>query len=199
MALLAGHSDWLSSAGSLCRNSLRCMSRRPFTCTWKNFRKRCWIGSRSFALLAPSYRFQGMPPQLNKELETSSTMLRHFGGPHLQRLSLLSLLSLCAIVACVSGCAVGPNYARPNINTPTSYRAQSDPEARAPEAKGDAGLGDEEWSRVFQDPELQALIRAALQNNYDVRIAAARVQEARAQLGITRADQFPTLSGGGNI
>lgn len=46
---------------------------------------------------------------------------------------------------------------------------------------------------------MQGLIRAALQNNYDVRIAAARVQEARAQLGITRADQFPTLSGGGNI
>jgi multidrug efflux system outer membrane protein len=60
-------------------------------------------------------------------------------------------------------------------------------------------LGDEEWAKVFQDQELQGLIRAALQNNYDVRIAAARVLEARAQLGITRADQFPTLSGGGNI
>jgi multidrug efflux system outer membrane protein len=123
-------------------------------------------------------------------------MLRHFGGSHLQR---VSLLSLCAIVACVSGCAVGPNYARPNIDTPTSYRAQSEVEPSATGVKGDAGLGDEEWSKVFQDPELQGLIRAALQNNYDVRIAAARVQEARAQLGITRADQFPTLSGGGNI
>jgi multidrug efflux system outer membrane protein len=60
-------------------------------------------------------------------------------------------------------------------------------------------LGDEEWAKVFQDLQLQGLIRAALQNNYDVRIAAARVLEARAQLGITRADQFPTLSVGGNI
>jgi multidrug efflux system outer membrane protein len=60
-------------------------------------------------------------------------------------------------------------------------------------------LGDEDWSKVFQDQELQGLIRTALQNNYDVRIAAARVLEARAQLGITRADQFPSLSGGGNI
>ncbi len=60
-------------------------------------------------------------------------------------------------------------------------------------------MGDEDWSKVFQDQELQGLIRTALQNNYDVRIAAARVLEARAQLGITRADQFPSLSGGGNI
>jgi multidrug efflux system outer membrane protein len=60
-------------------------------------------------------------------------------------------------------------------------------------------LGDEEWSKVFQDQELQGLIRTALENNYDVRIAAARVLEARAQLGITRADQFPSLNGGGNI
>jgi multidrug efflux system outer membrane protein len=60
-------------------------------------------------------------------------------------------------------------------------------------------LGDEDWSKVFQDQELQGLTRTALQNNYDVRIAAARVLEARAQLGITRADQFPSLSGGGNI
>ena len=65
--------------------------------------------------------------------------------------------------------------------------------------KSDPALGDEEWSKVFQDQELQGLIRTALQNNYDVRIAAARVLEARAQLGITRADQFPSLGVGGNI
>jgi multidrug efflux system outer membrane protein len=65
--------------------------------------------------------------------------------------------------------------------------------------KRDPALGDEEWTKVFRDQELQGLIRAALQNNYDVRIAAARVLEARAQLGITRADQFPTLSAGGDI
>lgn len=115
------------------------------------------------------------------------------------RLGRLLLLSLCSIAVWFSGCAVGPNYARPNVNTPTSYRGQQGDQSNAPTAKSDPALGDEEWSKVFQDPELQGLIRAALQNNYDVRIAAARVQEARAQLGITRADQFPTLSGGGNI
>jgi len=62
-----------------------------------------------------------------------------------------------------------------------------------------ASLGDEKWWEVFEDKELQGLIRTALQNNYDVRIAAARVLEAQAQLGITRADQLPSLGVGGNI
>jgi multidrug efflux system outer membrane protein len=60
-------------------------------------------------------------------------------------------------------------------------------------------LGEEKWWDVFEDKELQSLIRTALKNNYDVRIAAARVLEAQAQLGITRADQFPSLSAGGNV
>ena len=60
-------------------------------------------------------------------------------------------------------------------------------------------LGDEKWWEVFQDKELQSLVRTALRNNYDVRIAAAHVLEAQAQLGITRADQFPTLGGGAGI
>jgi multidrug efflux system outer membrane protein len=60
-------------------------------------------------------------------------------------------------------------------------------------------LGDEKWWDVFEDKELQGLIRTALKNNYDVRIAAARVLEAQAQLGITRADQLPSLGVGGNV
>ena len=60
-------------------------------------------------------------------------------------------------------------------------------------------LGGETWWEVFQDKELQTLIRTALNNNYDVRIAATRVLQARAQLGITRADQLPSLGAGGNI
>ena len=60
-------------------------------------------------------------------------------------------------------------------------------------------LGEEKWWEVFEDQELQGLIRTALKNNYDVRIAATRVLEAQAQLGITRADQLPALSAGGNV
>jgi multidrug efflux system outer membrane protein len=57
-------------------------------------------------------------------------------------------------------------------------------------------LGEQKWWEVFQDQQLQDLIRTALQQNYDVRIAATRILEAHAQVGITRADQLPTISGG---
>ncbi|MFZ3201922.1 MAG: efflux transporter outer membrane subunit [Candidatus Acidiferrales bacterium] len=101
-----------------------------------------------------------------------------------------------ALVCMGAGCAVGPNYHRPSTDTPSSYRGLTPEEA----AKTDsASLADQKWWEVFQDKELQELIRTALQKNYDARIAAARVLEAQAQLGITRANQFPSLSGGANI
>jgi multidrug efflux system outer membrane protein len=89
----------------------------------------------------------------------------------------------------LAGCKLGPNYKRPKIDTPTVYRA-ADQQAGAQNA---ASLGDEKWWTVYQDPELQQLIRTALAENYDVKIAAARVLQAQAVLGITRADQFPTV------
>jgi multidrug efflux system outer membrane protein len=60
-------------------------------------------------------------------------------------------------------------------------------------------LGEQKWWDVFQDEQLRTLIHAALQQNYDLRIAASHVLEAQAQLGITRADQFPTLGAGAAI
>jgi multidrug efflux system outer membrane protein len=110
------------------------------------------------------------------------------------------------------GCTVGPNYKRPSVDAPGAYRGVApDASNRADTRSGPAkttqqqtekvaqSLGDEKWWEVFQDQTLQDLIRTALKNNYDVRIAAARVLEAQAQLGITRADQFPSLNGGGSI
>jgi outer membrane protein, multidrug efflux system len=117
-------------------------------------------------------------------------------------------------VAGLTGCAVGPNYKRPTVDVPATYRG-STPEPEATPAstpstgnqparseaapKPAASLGDEKWWEVFEDPQLQSLIRTALKNNYDVQIAATRVLQARAQLGITHADQLPTLGAGGNI
>jgi multidrug efflux system outer membrane protein len=57
-------------------------------------------------------------------------------------------------------------------------------------------IGDQKWWEVFQDPQLQELIHTALQQNYDVRIAATRILQAQAQVGITRADQLPTINAG---
>jgi outer membrane protein, multidrug efflux system len=91
-----------------------------------------------------------------------------------------------------AGCAVGPNYKRPPVNTPDVYRGV--PQGAPPQTTG--SFGDEKWWMAFQDTELQALIREALSNNYDVRIASVRLLEAQAALGITRADQFPNIYGG---
>jgi multidrug efflux system outer membrane protein len=96
----------------------------------------------------------------------------------------------------LTACTVGPNYQRPIVNTPTTYRGEAPRQAPAADA---ASLGDEKWSAVFQDEELQKLIRTALERNYDVRIAATRVVQAQAQLGITRADQFPSVNGGASV
>jgi len=119
-------------------------------------------------------------------------------------------LSAVGAVLWMGACSVGPDYKRPTVSAPASFRGVSPAEEPSsapapspphPAASGSSGasLGDEKWWEVFQDKELQELIRAALKNNYDVRIAATRVLQAQAQLGITRADQLPSLSVGGNI
>jgi len=102
--------------------------------------------------------------------------------------------ALCALTLLVSACTVGPNYKRPVANLPDEYRAAAPAAALAADQPS---LGDQKWWELFQDEQLQELIRTALRQNFDVRIAAARVAEARAQLGITRADQFPEVDASG--
>ena len=92
----------------------------------------------------------------------------------------------------LTGCAVGPKYKRPPVVVPDTFRGA--PPDAGPQST--ASIGDEKWWMVFQDEQLQGLIHEALSQNYDVRIAAARVLQAQAILGITRADQFPTITGG---
>ena len=104
--------------------------------------------------------------------------------------------ALCLCAAFFVGCTVGPDYHRPKVDVPSEFRGASAKPPAAPEA---ASFADEKWWEVFQDKEMQGLIRTALENNYDVRIAATRVLQAQAQLGITRADQFPSLNAGGNL
>ena len=101
---------------------------------------------------------------------------------------------LLAIAVLLSGCAVGPNYKRPTVSVPTDYR-----DSMAAQTAAAPSLGNENWWQVYQDPVLADLIHTALQQNYDVRIAAARVLEAQAQLGITRANQLPSASVGADI
>ena len=97
-------------------------------------------------------------------------------------------LLLVALI-CLSGCKVGPNYKRPPISTPDAYRGLA-PDA-APQTA--SSFADEKWWAIFKDEQLQQLVREAIAQNYDVRIAAARVLQAQAAVGITRADQFPQV------
>jgi len=105
-----------------------------------------------------------------------------------------------------TGCTLGPRYKRPTATIPGAYRGVVPEQGVAsPIAPGQVprpqvlSLADQKWWDVFQDEQLRTLIRTALKQNYDLRIAASHVLEAQAQLGITRADQFPSLSGGAAI
>jgi len=93
-----------------------------------------------------------------------------------------------------TGCTVGPNYHRPAVQAPQAFRAP-DP-LPAPQAESFADL---KWWEVFKDADLQQLVRTALQQNYDLREAVARVEAARANLGITRSDQFPQVGASGDL
>src|SRR4029077_11239364 len=100
-----------------------------------------------------------------------------------------------------TGCTVGPKYKRPTVAIPDSYRGAVPEQGGQQQitAQQIVPLGEQKWWDTFQDEKLRTLIRTALQQNYDLRIAASRVLEARAQLGIRGATQFPTLSGGGAL
>jgi len=106
----------------------------------------------------------------------------------------LRTLSAFAVILTIAGCKVGPNYKRPTVNTPASYRGALAPDI-APTTSA-TPLGAQKWDTVFTDPVLQQLIAAALKNNYDVKIAIDRVLEQQAQLGITKAAQYPTFNVG---
>jgi outer membrane protein, multidrug efflux system len=96
----------------------------------------------------------------------------------------------------IAGCKVGPNYHRPIVQPPTAYRDLSENQQVQAEA---ASYADLSWWQVFQDPQLQELIRTALKQNYDLQLATERINAGRAQLAITRSSLFPQVQGNGNF
>ncbi len=101
------------------------------------------------------------------------------------RRNLCSMMTASAALLAVA-CAFGPDYQRPKEKIPAAYRFEP--------AAGNDSFADQGWWQLYQDPTLQSLIREALDNNLDVRIAAARVDQARAILGSTRLQQLPQIS-----
>ena len=94
--------------------------------------------------------------------------------------------SILASTLLLSGCLLGPDYKRPAIATPATFRGQ--------DAVEKGSWADQGWWDIYSDPFLTALIKEALQNNNDLRTAIARAKEAQAYLGVARADYFPTVN-----
>ena len=89
-----------------------------------------------------------------------------------------------AVLVLLTGCKVGPSYRKPAVTPPAAFRA-----APAADASDPQSIADQQWFEVFKDEKLQELIRTALAQNHELRVAVARVDAARANLGITRSDQ----------
>lgn len=102
----------------------------------------------------------------------------------------LGLIIIAAML--FSSCMVGPNYHRPNVSIPNSFRV---PESTLQGQAQDKSFADLPWWKVFHDPELQKLIQATLKNNYDLMTATERINAARAEVGVTRSNEFPQVSG----
>src|SRR2546427_2465842 len=96
-------------------------------------------------------------------------------------------LSVVVVLPLLAACAVGPSYRRPPVPTPETTRGERGP--------GDAAsLADAPWWAIFRDPALQALVEEAIRASHDLRAAAARVEQARNQIAVARADMFPQVS-----
>jgi outer membrane protein, multidrug efflux system len=100
------------------------------------------------------------------------------------------------LVLLATGCKIGPNYKRPVLATPDQYRGVAPDLSNQP---GTQPFAEMQWETVFQDETLRALIREALANNYDMQIAASRILQAQAVVGITRANQLPSVAGSGGV
>ena len=111
------------------------------------------------------------------------------GSIEMPRLA-VPLRLVCVSAGCLllSGCAMGNDYSRPPLPTPAQYRFTENVSTAE-------SLADALWFQVFDDPSLQALIRDALTNNLDLRVAAARVEEARARAGIAKSFLYPEVNG----
>src|SRR5215469_2409020 len=92
----------------------------------------------------------------------------------------------CFFGVCLSSCSVGPNYHRPSISSPSTFRGDT--------ASTNSSFADLDWWRVYQDPALQALVHEAFTNNYDLRIAMARVEQSRALAMQARSQFVPSIT-----
>ena len=131
------------------------------------------------------------PCKTNRETHASGT----FGSPagHFPRTLRMTIIvgsivfPFYFVLLLFSGCAVGPNYKRPTVNSPVDYRD-------AERAAQQASIADLPWWEVFSDDRLKSLVQTALANNYDLRIAITRIEQSRQIAAQARAQYFPFLN-----
>ncbi len=111
---------------------------------------------------------------------------------HTNKTGGLRALVFASVTALLTGCMVGPDYRPPQVSLPSAYLAQIAGATNPPPASLS------QWWKEFHDPELDTLIREATVANHDVRLAQARVREARAQAGVARSALFPSLNASGD-
>jgi outer membrane protein, multidrug efflux system len=112
------------------------------------------------------------------------------------------LVIVIVTAALLSGCMVGPKYRRPSVKAPDAFRGTTETVAFGSASTGNVNsisIGDLKWFDIFKDERLQELVRTALAGNYDLREAVGRVNAARANLGITRSDQYPTIAASADL
>jgi multidrug efflux system outer membrane protein len=112
--------------------------------------------------------------------------------PPMKRLFIVTTLAATLL----TGCKVGPNYRKPVVAVPTAYHGPSEDQQAQAQAQA-ASFADLPWWQIFQDPVLQDLIRRCLKQNYDLQTATERITQARAQVMVTRSNQFPQVSATG--
>lgn len=103
-----------------------------------------------------------------------------------------SLTAASVAMLFAAGCTQGPNYRRPVVTPPDTFRGAVDTTVNA-----SASIAEQRWSSLFEDDALRDLIITALENNYDLQIAAARILQTQAQYGVTRSDRLPTVTAQG--
>src|SRR5262249_14008774 len=172
-----GRSAWSSSAGCWSRSSSRSTSRRSSTSIWRNSRRKCSTAPPSSTRATWSRRRSNGGRVRRGFSESDRPQMR----------GMRKLLVAVLLPSLAAGCAVGPNYKRPDLSVPEKARGQVGP-AEA------ASLADQPWWEIFKDSTLQQLVDEALKTGYDVRLAAARVEEARAVAGIARSDFYPQIN-----
>src|SRR5258705_1296571 len=103
-------------------------------------------------------------------------------------------MTVALVFSLVSGVVGQKKYQRPAVKTPDSFRGADGTNPTDP-----TSIGDLKWFEVFQDEELQKLVRTAMGQNYDLRLAVARINAARANVGLARSDQFPQFEAGADL